>query len=84
MKKMKRSARYHYRRWWIQASLGLVGVGFGLSLVAEAATLKADGGELWAWVVYGTIALSVVNSGLCLFGDAILHRIRYERLTEGE
>lgn len=77
----KRSSRYYYRRWLIQAPLGLVLIGFGLSLVAEAAMLKNNGGDLWAWVAYGTVALSVFNSGLCLFGDAILHRIRYERTS---
>lgn len=69
----------HYRRWLIQAPLGLICVGFGACLIAEAAVLKYSGAETWKWVVAGTVALSVFNAGLCLFGDSILHRIRYER-----
>lgn len=71
-------AKRHYRRWLIQAPAGLVLVGFGASLVAEAAMTKYSGASTWSWVAYGTIALIVLNSGLCLFGDSILHRVRYE------
>ena len=77
-----RSKNRHYRRWFYQAPLGLVLVGFGASLVAEAAMLKYDAAPMKDWVLYGTLALIVLNSGLCLFGDAILHRVRYEREIE--
>lgn len=72
------NTRKHYRRWLIQAPVGLVAIGFGVSLVAEAAMTKYHGAATWQWVTYGTVALIVLNSGLCLFGDAILHRVRYE------
>lgn len=72
----------HYKRWLIQAPVGLVIIGFGASLIAEAAMLKASGGETWSWVGYGTIALVVFNSGISVFGGAILHRVRYERETK--
>jgi hypothetical protein len=65
----------NYKNWLIQAPLGLVIVGFGACLIAEAAMTKYAGG---AWVWYGTVALVVFNSGLCVFGNAILHRVRYE------
>ena len=70
----------YYRRWLLRAPLGLVIVGFGLCLVAEAALYKATHPPIWSWVGYGTLALVVFNSGLCIFGDAILQRMRYERL----
>lgn len=72
----------HYKRWLIQAPLGLILVGFGACLIAEAAMDKYEGAPLWQWVSYGTLSLVVFNSGLCVFGDAILHRIRYERQLE--
>jgi hypothetical protein len=75
-------AEKHYRRWLIQAPVGLVLVGFGVSLVAEAAMTKYDGAATWTWVGYGTLALVVLNSGLCLFGDSILHRVRYENVKQ--
>lgn len=72
------SAKSNYRRWLIQAPVGLVLVGFGACLVAEAANLKFSGADTMTWVAAGTVALVVFNSGLCIFGDSILHRVRYE------
>jgi hypothetical protein len=68
-----------YQRWLIQAPLGLATIGFGACLIAEAAMAKYSG-QPWFW--FGTFALCVFNSGLCIFGDAILWRVRYERLLE--
>ena len=75
MSKVK-DARYHHRQWLIQAPLGLVLTGAGLCLVSDAATVKQLGGS---WVLYGTFALCVFNAGLSIFGNSILHRVRYER-----
>ena len=75
-----KTAAYHKKQWKLQAVSGLVLIGFGASLIAEAAILKADDAPTWNWVVAGTIALCVFNSGLCLFGNGILHRVRYEKL----
>ncbi len=72
----------HYRRWFWQAPIGLVIFGFGACLVAEAAMTKYSGAPLFEWIAYGTFALIVLNSGLCVFGDSILHRVRYEREQE--
>jgi hypothetical protein len=66
----------NYKNWLIQAPIGLALVGFGACLIAEAAMVKYSGGN-WFW--YGTAALCVFNSGLCIFGNAILHRVRYEK-----
>ncbi len=60
-------------RWLIQAPLGLILVGAGLSMTIDAGSVKASG-EPWFW--YGTAALVVFNSGLCVFGDSIIHQIR--------
>jgi hypothetical protein len=79
-----RTAAYHLRRWRIQAPTGLVLVGLGACLIAEAAHLKFGGGDTATWVAAGTAALVVFNSGLCLFGDSILHRVRYEKLRDAE
>lgn len=72
----------YYRKWLLRAPLGLVLVGFGACLIAESALLKAAGADTGTWVAAGTGALVVFNSGLCLFGDAILQRMRYERARE--
>ena len=74
----------YYQRWLIRAPLGLVLVGFGACLIAEAAMDKFEGLPTGHWVTYGTIALVVFYSGLSIFGDAVLQRCRYERAKEKE
>jgi cytochrome c oxidase assembly factor CtaG len=68
----------HRRRWLVQAPAGLILIGFGVCLIAEAAHLKFSGADTFRWFAAGTIALVVFNSGLSVFGGAIIHRIRYE------
>lgn len=72
----------YYRRWLLRAPIGLVLIGFGACLIAEAAMHKYSGAPNWEWVAYGTVALVVFNSGFSIFGDAILQRTRYERALE--
>ena len=69
----------HYRNWLIQAPMGLVLVGFGACLIAESAMLKFSEVETWKWVLAGTAFLCVFNSGLCIFGNSILEKVRFER-----
>ena len=70
--------KQYYQRWLLRAPVGLVLVGLGLSLAIEAGFYKHSGAVTWQWVGYGTLALVVFNSGLCIFGDSILQRMRYE------
>ncbi|MEO0787123.1 MAG: hypothetical protein AAFY36_00590 [Bacteroidota bacterium] len=81
---MKKSPSYYKKRWLVQAPLSLSLIGFGVCLVSEAAMLKYGGAATWDWVLSGTLALVVLNSGLSLLGDSVLHRARYERLMEKE
>ena len=62
----------HVRAWARLAPAGRIAVGFGASLIGEA-TLRKGRGE--AFVGYGTAALVVFNAGLCLFGEAVRHRV---------
>ncbi len=71
--------KIYYRRWLLRAPAGLSLTGFGACLIAESAMLKFGGGPTWQWVLAGTLSLCVFNAGLCIFGDAILQRMRYER-----
>lgn len=66
----------------IQSPVALSIIGLGVCLVSEAAMLKYSGADFWEWFGYGTVALIVFNSGISLFGDAVLHRMRYERRKE--
>ena len=54
-------------KWILQASLGLILTGSGLSLAIDAGITKNQGGD---WFLYGTGALIIFNAGLCLVIDA--------------
>ena len=64
------------RRWRVLAPAGLAAVGLGASLLGEA-TLKKGRGE--PWFAAGTVALCVLNGGLCLFGEAVKQSVLMER-----
>ncbi len=59
------------KRWIIQAVSGLLLTGGGLSMAIDAGISKSQGGE-WFW--YGTGALVVFQSGLCLVIDSTRFR----------
>ncbi len=59
------------KRWIIQAVSGLLLTGSGLSMAIDAGISKSQGGE-WFW--YGTGALVVFQTGLCLVIDSTRFR----------
>ena len=69
----------HFRRWLLLAPLGLGVIGFGVCLVAEAAMAKYAG-QPWFWS--GTVALVVLNTGVCLVGGAVREEVLW-RLGAG-
>ncbi len=73
-----------YRAWLTKAPLGLVLTGLGACLVSEAAMRKFSGDPRRPWVAYGTIALTVFNSGLSILADAAKHRGHYERIRDAD
>lgn len=58
-------------RWILQATLGLLLTGAGLSMAIDAGLTKNQGGD---WFLYGTSALMVFQAGLCLVIDAPKHK----------
>lgn len=74
----------HKRKWLVQAPLGLVLIGFGLCLVIEAAFYKHAGAAVVNWVGYGTLALIIFNSGISVFGNAVVHKVHYDRTKKTE
>lgn len=58
------------------APAGLVLIGAGVSMAVDAGFVRAAGGN-WFW--YGTAALIVLNSGVCVFGRAVVEQLRAGR-----
>ncbi len=63
------------KTWIWQVPIGLILLGTGLSMAIDAGSQKANG-QPWFW--YGTFALVLFNAGLCVFGDAVVKRVKYE------
>ena len=63
-------------KWLTYSIIGLLLFGFGLSLLGEAILLK-NNNEPFFW--FGTLAVVVINSGLCFFGNAIIFKIKLDR-----
>jgi hypothetical protein len=55
-------------KWLVFSPLGLTLIGFGASLMLDAARAK-NASEPWFW--YGTAALCVFNAGIALFGEGV-------------
>jgi hypothetical protein len=70
--KKKKMKRY----WLIYAISGLLLTGFGLSLTGEAIISKMQFPDRMTWIALGTLALTVFNAGLCLFGQAVIIRAK--------
>lgn len=63
------------KNWLWQAPVGFVLIGAGLSMAIDAGINKANQ-QAWFW--YGTFALIIFNSGICVFGDAVVKRVKNE------
>jgi hypothetical protein len=61
----------HRRRWLLQSVGGLLLTGAGLSMAIDAGFHKWQGHP---WMLYGTMALTVFQSGLCLVADSVRFR----------
>jgi hypothetical protein len=66
----------NYKKWLILAPLGLIFIGFGLSVTLEAANLKQSGDSFGKWFGYGTLGLIFLNAGLSIFGQSIIHKVK--------
>lgn len=72
MEKQKNIFRNSFR-WWIYSIGGLILIGAGLSVLGEAIIAKSKGE---AWFLVGTLALILVNSGICLVAGAVILRLK--------
>jgi len=55
------------KKWFIQATAGLLLTGAGLSMAIDAGLQKMMN---HSWFLQGTIALIIFNAGLCVLIDA--------------
>jgi hypothetical protein len=62
-------------KWLVFSPVGLTLMGFGLTLVTDAARAKGAG-EDWFW--YGTLALVVFNAGVAFFGEGVKNAVLVE------
>lgn len=65
-------------KWFLSATIGMMLVGYGLSVLSEAGNLKHSKEPFMRWFLLGTYSLIMVNSGLALFGQAIIFKMKIE------
>jgi len=61
----------HKNRWFINAVIGLLMTGAGLSMAIDAGFCKYDNQP---WILYGTVSLIIFNAGLCCISQAVFHK----------
>lgn len=54
------------RKWLLLGGIGASLFGFGICCTVESGFLKHGGAPIWKWVLFGTISLVVLISGLVL------------------
>lgn len=67
-----------YRAWKILAPSGLLCVGMGISVVADAASRRGRQSPTLQWFGEGTLGLVLLNGGLSLFGEAVKRRALFD------
>lgn len=68
----------HYGVWQRLAPLGLLLVGAGTAVSADASARRTAGAPTRGWVAEGTAGLVLLNAGLSLFGEAVKRRALYD------
>ncbi|MGI4894547.1 MAG: hypothetical protein ACRYF3_05470 [Janthinobacterium lividum] len=63
-----------YRAWKTLAPTGLLLVGLGVSVIADAAIRRSTAVRSAGWIAEGTVGLVAMNSGISLFGEAVKRR----------
>ncbi|AFK04060.1 hypothetical protein Emtol_2927 [Emticicia oligotrophica DSM 17448] len=67
-----------YTKWLLSSVGGLLLIGFGLSLFSEAGHLKHTNEPFLRWFLLGTYSLIMICSGLSVFGQGIIFKVRIE------
>lgn len=68
----------HKSKWLLLAPAGLLAVGAGACLISWASALKEKGAPAQQWVAAGTVALTVFNAGLSIFGNGVAESVLYQ------
>jgi di/tricarboxylate transporter len=58
---------------------GILLMGFGLSLLGDAITLKIESSAWTSWFLSGTFALICIFAGLSFFGQATIFKSQIDR-----
>ena len=68
----------HKAKWLLFSPLGLAAIGAGASMVHWAGSLRDQQVPTRKWVLAGTAALVVLNTGLSLFGRGVVEKVLHE------
>lgn len=66
------------KKWLTYAILGLLLIGFGLSLFGQAVILKYEQELFLVWFGAGTFSLVLINAGISVFGQAVVFKVKLD------
>lgn len=62
-------------KWLITGGLAMFLLGFGISIIGDAIMQRTLGADFLVWFFEGLLGLIVFNSGVGIFGKAVILRI---------
>jgi hypothetical protein len=71
-------ANKHYQRWLLQMPAGFLLVAAGVLVIMYAANKQASD----EWLVWGLIAVAILNSGLGILGNAYVHKVKSDLIRK--
>ncbi|MGB0862620.1 MAG: hypothetical protein ACPGXZ_06855 [Saprospiraceae bacterium] len=72
---MKNNIAFYKKRWFRYGIVSIILIGFGVSLIGEAMTMKLSGMQVMEWIALATFALIALNAIFCTFGKSTLCKI---------
>jgi uncharacterized membrane protein HdeD (DUF308 family) len=70
----------HYQKWIIQMPLGFFLVGAGIIVIMYSANKRANE----EWLIWGIVSVTVINSGLAILGNALVHKIKSDLIKKSK
>ncbi len=68
----------HYRKWILQMPLGFLIISIGILVIMYTANKKAED----EWLMWGIVSLTIINAGLALLGNAIVHKVKSDLIQK--
>ena len=70
----------HYRKWILQMPAGFLFVAVGILVIMYANNARSTDD----WLLWGILSVTIINSGLALLGNALVHKIKSDLIQKSK